>query len=327
MPGKEIVVFQKEQVPAPDQRSIADTIFYNRLLHKIDEASLKYTTWKTSKSNTGQDTLSVEETQNYTKTALEDLYHAGKDRVKLAAFTKEWGEESEEFQGVLSRITSGMKNEKKEIEEKVSRFGTKDKIRTAVSISKELLHFTPDQRSRIFQMAGYSKEEAIKICKILVVSAGLTIAEYAAFAATYPAGLYGTVNPFFDGFDNTAKAAVALSYLAKYSVAVLNGWQNVKLLEEKSIQNSPNVMSTGTFYLLNKFLPQKKTLKNMATIFTPMAEPVIQDAALFLGMGAFPTGNLASGIIAKNFTGSGIGLFESTTKGVWLKVGKNKPKD
>lgn len=230
---------------------------------------------------------------------------------KLLEFKKQWGEETEALQSQLERV-------KEKIWEKVSNTKGIGDASGAISISRALTDMSPEQRSRVLHKAGYSEKEAIEICKKLAASALLTGGEVVVFgaAAISAASIYG-INPIFTEFNDTAKAAVLLSYAAKYASAVWNGKKSVELLKEESIGNCPNVFSTGTFYLLK----DKGKIKEWGAIGASLVEPVCQE---LLWTSTFVSPAIGASVItAKNISGAVIHLAEAVGKGIYLKAKKN----
>ena len=314
----------KKQPLTSSQTSMLNVLSYCHLLRLIDDSAKNYSLWKVSKSDSRTDAADQEEIKIRAKTALEDLCDAHNNH-SFEAFKKDWGDEAETYQGLYNRISEKNSAEESAISERVSKFRIVDKLKTAFSVSKMIPHLSEEQRSRLFQMAGYDEKEALDICKKLAISMGFTVVEYGAFfVGTYSAAGLAAASPFFEEVNDTTRNIIALSYAAKYSGAILNTLQSVRLLKEKSINNSPNIVTTGTYYLLDKFLHNRERIRDLGTVAATLAEPVLQDI-FWTSTFVFPA--VGSSIVtARNVSGAGLNLAESGIKEVWLRVQKAKTK-
>lgn len=296
-----------EAVPA--EGAVRGVNSYLRWLQLADEASRNYTQEGRSYSN--EKKLSV-------RNALESLYSAGSNEEKLLEFREHWGEEAPLLQKLYQQLTDRIEEERAR---KTAKIGPIEAIKTAVLASRRMSHLRPDQRSELFQRAGYNAGEALEMSKKVALSAFLNSAEYAIFlAGTSAAVVFAAANPLFPEIDDNTKYIVISSYLAKYSASWLNCRQSVRLLNDQNIGNSPNIISTGTYYLMEKFLPGRERVRN----FGATAAPLLFNQDIFWAFtAALPTVGLSI-LTARNISATGFNLLSAASKEAWLRLKGSK---
>lgn len=320
-PGPE----QQKEVPTSEQTAVADALFYCKFLDLMDNAARQYGLWKISKSHSGTRCNDQEESKSKAKTALEDLYEAGEDKDKIMSFKKAWGDETEEFQSILIRISPKIREENEKIHGQAYKFGVKAKLNAAVTTTRKMIHLSNNERLALLQQIGYTKEEAVDICKKIAISSGLSAAEAAVFfGGTFAAAGYAATHPFYSEMNNTAAYLVPASYALKYMTATINSYMNMPLLREKSIKTSPNVFSTSMYYLLNKFFKDDSKVRSLFSTAVTLIEPAVQD--IFWTPTFAVPGIGASVNTARCAASTGINLLESGAKELFLRKIKSQKK-
>lgn len=320
----DVNIEQGEIVLTPNQQLTTNVFLYFRTLDLIDTAARNYSLWKTSKKEQG--VLDPDELHAQASTALYDLSLINGDKDKLNAFQKDWGEETEVFQNIFTRLKEKVKNERPQFEEKVRHLGKIGKSKTSIQTIRRLLKLPDDQKQGLIEITGYSKEEAINICKKMATSGVLTGVEYSAFffGGSFAAGI-GAVYPFLNEMDETTKTIIIASYVAKYLPAILNTFESIRLLDEKSINNSPNAFTTGAYYLLDKLSLRRKKERDLILLGATLIEPFLVDVG-FGGLLAAPDIG-PSAITARNLYSSALNLLESGAKEAYLRYKRKNSED
>lgn len=313
-------------IPTPEQRKAADVAFYIKRINIFGEGSKNYATLKKN-----QPGIKVKESRKSLRkvanTAFEELYEMSEEVGGMQNFRNKWGEDAEVFENVFNGLKSKIASSKEQITNSASSLGLKDRIMISVKAGSVWNKMSVDQRDRLFATAGYSRKELSHISKKIGISAGLTVGlGYGYEVVGAAAGVRGAVNPFLGDFSNTnAKIAIALSYLAYYLALGVTAQQNLRLLRNESINTSPEVVATGTFFLLNKLLPRNEKLQNWGTRLGSLSLDFFKEAGWAATMFIPEVG--PSILVSANIAGAGLNSLQAVVSEGLLRYYNPKKKN
>lgn len=312
--------------PTPEQKKAAEVVFYIKRINIFGEGSKSYATWKKH-----QPGIAVKESRKSLRkranTAFEELYEMDEEAESMQNFRCKWGEDAEIFENIFNGLKSKIASSKEQIVDNAASLSLKDRILISVKAGSTWRKLSDDQRSHLLTIAGYSRKELSDISKKIGISAGLTVGlGYGYEAVGAAAGLKGAVNPFLGDFsEGNAKIAIALSYLAYYSILGINAQQNLRLLRNESINTSPDVVATGTFFLLNKLLPRNERLQNWGTRLGSLSLDFFKEAGWAATMFIPEIG--PSILVSANIAGVGLNGLQAIISEGMLRYHKPKKKN
>lgn len=307
---------QREAIPP--QVAVSNVVFYLGLQDILRDTAKQYATWR---SQRGIPTTTIFEdpgiVQWRAQTALEDLYYAQNDSETLLRFQGDWGDEYYAFQSFLSQ-RSGDIAETTERAKKVEpnrRNVVLLAARAAKRISSDL---TYNQQVRLFNLAGYPGEEAIDVVKRIGLSTKLS-AVGTGVAVLLSGTAAGFSHELLENLPfNDSKVLLPIAYVLNYLSLGLKVNQNVRLLRERDVKNSPDVGATCTHLLLQKLLPDDEQTQNWGAripgiIPTVAAEVLVWAPAALVNPAA---------TTARNLVGIGFNTTHSLGAELWLRVGR-----
>jgi hypothetical protein len=321
--------FKKEKLlePTLGQKRAAEIDFFIKRINIFEKGSKSYINWKNNLSgqtvNEGKKSL-----REKANVAFEELYEADGKEDNLQKFHSKWGQDA----GGLENIFDGLKPEivssREQIVNNSVSIGKKDRVMISIRAAKALGKLSSNQKKQLLTMAGYSSKEASNVTKKIGISAGINLGLVFGYeAAIVAAGGAGAIHPFLgDISDGKAITAVALGYVAYLSALGINAQQNLRLLRNESINTSPSVVATGTFFLLNKLLPRNEKWQNWGTRFASVSLETFEEAFWFGTMFIPVVGPSIS--VSANMTAAGLnGLQALIAEGVLRYKNQKKKKD
>lgn len=317
---------ERHLIPTPEQEKAAEVAFYIKRINIFGEGSKSYVDWRKHQPRPG-----IKESRKFLRkranTAFEELYEIDEKTKNVENFRSKWGDDAEMFENIFKGLKSKIASSKEQTVGNVASFSLKDRILISVKAGSAWRKLSPDQRDQLLVIAGYSRKELLNISKKIGISLGLTVGlGYGYEAVGVAAGLKGAVNPFLGGFsENNAKIAIALSYLAYYSALGINAQQNLRLLRNESINTSPDVVATGTFFLLNKLLPRNERMQNWGTRLGSLSLDLFKEAGWAATMFIPEVG--PSILVSANIAGTGLNALQATIAEGMLRYYKPKRKN
>lgn len=165
------------------------------------------------------------------------------------------------------------------------KFGTKEKAIAAYRVYRKTFgknNLCEVQKHNLLNEIGYS-EEGMKITNKIATSAKITAALFPVYAGAESAA-FGTmlannwikILPINLNEENL-RLALGISIAADVALAAVDAAVDLKLLRKKSIGTCPDLPTTALYYLLEKFLPEKKRTQNSAIVLASVIPTVIQD--------------------------------------------------
>jgi hypothetical protein len=284
---------------------------YFKLLDVLDSGAQNYGLWLKKK----YPERCVEENKQLGRIALEELYFAQGDKDKIQIFKKDWGDHSSFFEGQLKSLDPKIESLKEELN--APKYNILEKFRQILNASKKINSLSGEQWEKLFQIAGYSKEEAVMLCKKIALSTSLTAGEISLYTIGGYYGLgWGLTQPFLgDITQANTQAILGLTFLAKFGSMYVNSREQIKLLKDKDIQTSPSVLVTGTYFLSRKVFSNKENLQDLTTLATANIPPLGNDILFFA------TSLLAPSVTAAtNIVHTGLNLTLAAGCRVWLET-------
>lgn len=297
-------------VPTPEQKKAAEVAFYIKRINIFREGSQSYATWKKHQPKSG-----VQESRRSLRkradTAFEELHEIDEETEGIQNFRSKWGDDAERFENIFNGLKSKIASSKEQIVGNAVSLSLKDRILISLKAGSAWRKLSSDQKDHLLTIAGYSRQELSDISKKIGISAGLTVGlGYGYEAVGVAAGLKGAVNPFLGDFsEGNAKIAIALSYLAYYSALGINAQQNLRLLRNESVNTSPDIIATGTFFLLNKLLPRNERLQNWGTRIGSLSLDLFKEAGWAATMFIPEVG--PSILVSANIAGAGLNTLQA----------------
>jgi len=313
-------------LPTPEQKNAAEVVFYIKRINIFKEGSKSYVIWKKQNPRLG-----VKESRKSLKkranTAFEELYGIDENIDGIQGFRERWREDAEIFENIFKRLKPKVISSEEQIVGNATSLSLKDRILISLKAGSAWRKLSSDQKDHLLTIAGYSRKELSDISKKIGISAGLTVGlGYSYEALGVAAGLKGAVNPFLGDFsESNAKIAIALSYLAYYSALGVNAQQNLRLLRNESINISPDIVATGTFFLLNKLLPRNERLQNWGTRLGSLSLDFIKEAGWAATMFIPEVG--PSILVSANIAGAGLNTLQAIIAEGLLRYYKPKRKN
>lgn len=310
--------FQNLEKLEPHQRRTANVLFYCEFLDVLKKV--------------GKDRARNKKDRLNLIRKLHALHFAG--GVENGDYYEQWGDEAERtyeiYQYEIAELSESLK-EKYFADPK--KYGVFERVRIAVKVGRKLAsrEVLAEQKETLLNLSGYSKKDAVALAKKLGVSGLLSTslgAVYWAFGGA--AFAKGFSEPVFHDLDQTETAAIlAGAYLANYGSSFINSIQNVRLLRNKNIENSPNLWSTTTFLILNKLLSKKERregIRDLTTALLTTGLPVyLEPGAAAL---AVSSEKGFSAVVLRHLAVGTVNLIQAGGDEVALKVwGKDKKKD
>ena len=293
-------------------QAMSATLLYARRLNLLREAAGRYANEKQRKG-------SLEPKKDLADRAglALDVLDSVRDSSGKRTFEADWGEETLVFDRYLHQVDEKMQKEPLLSPEKPTRA---DSIVAAYKVGRLLTskNTSKQQKSRLLSFSGYSRDEASKKIKNIAVSTTLTAVNVGLFSTTLAASTgFGLFHPFLGDISHpSTQLAAFLSYTTHYVFLTLNSYQNVRLLKSK-VNNSANAFTTGTYYLLEKFLPKQKRIRDAICTAIPMIPFVIEELGFLSGLYLDP-----SVTVARNL---GLGMLNAVEAGAnefWLRRSK-----
>lgn len=251
--------FQSLEELEPHQRKTASVLFYSDFLDLLKKVGKNHAKNKKEKISLIRN--------------LHELHFAG--GLKNGELLHQWGGQSQEVYGIYE---NEVYEEAESLKEKYfadpKKYGVLSRIKIAVKVGRKLAsrEVLAEQKETLLNLSGYSKRDAVALVKKLGVSGVLgTSLGVVYWVSSGAAFAKGFSQPIFHDLDQT-ETAVILSgaYLANYGSSIINSIQNVRLLRNKNIENSPNLWATTTFLILNKLLSKKERREGIRDITTTL---------------------------------------------------------
>lgn len=294
--------------------AMRDTLSYTQRLNLLKKAAERYADEK-QRNRSFEPTKDLADRARLALDAL-DLVHDDLGRRK---FEQDWGEETLVFDRYLHQVNERTREATSSLPspEKPTR---KDAVAAAYKVGRVLVSrdTSKQQKARLLLLSGYSKDEVSKKIKNIAVSTTLTAVNVGLFSTTLAASTgFGLFHPFLDDISQpSTQLAAFLSYTTHYLFLTLNSYQNVRLLKS-DVNNSTNAFATGTYYLLEKFLPRQKKIRDAICTAIPMIPFVIEEIGFVSGLYLDP-----SVTVARNL---GLGILNAVESGaneIWLRRGR-----
>lgn len=303
------------------QKVAVDVLSYLHSLKKIDHISKEYAFRRVKRSSEITDYNNFQSIYHRTKRGLEDLYFIDQsaENFTLDTFKANWGEEGDALISLFNQVSPKIETYRRKKEDRYSRISAIDKVRIALDVGRRLHTLTEEQQIRLLHFSGYEREEVIDIVKHVGLSAALHITlggiAYPLIAAASTKGLTG---PFLDALaDPKTQLAIVSSYIAHYASLIGYGRENFRLLRNQEIRTSPNVLATGTFYLLNKLFPNRIKMQELGTLTATVA-PVLLEEIGFIPLVFTPAG--PSVLVARNIAATAFNTAVAIGSEMWLKT-------
>lgn len=221
-----------------------------------------------------------------------ELYFIREQGLPEELFEEKWGDKASISQELVDKETLLLREKIAQQKEDAGKLNAFKRTKRMIKASQRLISLTKEQRQSLFEITGYTKEESksinIKLIKSFVgsLTTGVGLSNISIAAVT----AHETVNPSLDyGLITDPKMAIALglSYIAQYSSSGLASYTHRRLLEQPAINNCPNALATGLYFLVDKLNPgsQKATRRavTIGTVFPgTLQEPFVLPTALGL---------------------------------------------
>lgn len=249
----------------PDKLAVANVAFYLRLLNVLEEGASGYYCWMMDQSSSNR--ISRREERLLKRKALlilENLYHSRGDKAEIEKFKLDWGGEGEVFEQILDSLSPTIETTRDRVLTEAESWTPWNRVGVAIGAGSRFLDLSKEQKTKLLIMAGYTGEElqSLRLFPKVVISGGVSFGLGWVYESLgISAAAYGGFNPFLEGYSDPGTIfAVAGAYGLYYSTLLINAQQNLRLLKNRSIANSPNISATVAFYLLSKFLPNDETI-------------------------------------------------------------------
>lgn len=105
----------------------------------------------------------------------------------------------------------------------------------------------------------------------LAYSAGLVLVSAVVYKGVEISMLMGlTSEPYLIKIiEKSPYVMLGGSFAADYLTSLVSGFQNLRLLENRRIGTSPNLVATSAYYASEKIIPECKTVRNILTAIMP----------------------------------------------------------
>jgi len=270
-------------MPTPEQQKAAEVAFYVELIDIFDRQSKKEAGRHFSNRLIKRKQFKSKRVE--LRTALQDLYFSDGNKEFLDRFRKNLGGEAHILEDLLRDLSPIIDSAKQRTIHNAQNLSTREKRKIVNKSSKKISSFTAQERVRLFEVAGYSKEESERIRGKIKTSFKISVPLEVSKEALGIAGAFA-----LERFINQTVGQMSIPeslffgnliyYLSIAPVAIAN----LRLLRSKG--NSPNGIATYLYYAGDKILSSKPHFRNLLTFlgsygFEPIKDPLWNLVALY----------------------------------------------
>ncbi len=251
-----------------------------------------------------------------------DLYFIRQQGLPEEPFNEKWGDKATIYQELVDLKNPELHEKNVQSEQDAWKLTTAKQTAIVTKASRRLLGLTKEQRQSLFEITGYTEDEGryvnVKLFKAFLgsMTTGAGLSNFSIVAVT----ANEAINPSLDyGFITDPKMAIALgiSYVAQYSSMGIVSYTHRRLLEHQTINNCPNVLAAGLYFLVNKLNPSNEKAPRRAVAVGTMLPSGFQELGVFPAALALPV----TGIVRN--TGSTISNLALAGGNVIYEIGTN----
>lgn len=250
------------------------------------------------------------------KMAFETLFKINENPDEMEKFRRDYGEEAEGYIGIKNKLEYYLISYKEKTLSEAASWGIKKRLRIGLKISSKLGGLTDEQRNKLLEIVGYSKDEIRHILTRLAISGVLYPALYfAEDKIPDAAGITGGIlRPLLDN-DLTHPITLIISAgsaFVYYGTQALKIEQCLRFLKDRRSRVIPSPTAAVGYHVFEKLFSDRPKIVNWATRMGYIVNPFELSKEAWWGIlpispSIFLTGNLAA--IAINLVQ--LGVFET----------------